>query len=148
MADRQAPYGVFNFLVEFNGPNIKAGFSDVSGLNTELVIAEYRAGDDKENHVRKIPGLHKVGDVTLKRGIINSKDFWEWIKEARSKGVAAKCTVTITLLDETSQTHAQRWVLQGVLPLKWTGPTLAAKSSSDVAMEELVLSAESILLET
>lgn len=147
MADRQTPYGAFNFIVEFNGQEISAGFSDVSGLNTELTIAEYRNGNDKENHVRKVPGLHKVGDVTLKRGVINSKDLWEWITETRSKGFEGKRSVTITLLDESAQNTAQRWVLRGVLPLKWTGPTLAAKGGSDVAMEELVLSCEAIELD-
>ena len=147
MPDRQTPYGAFNFIVEFNGQEISAGFSDVSGLNTELTIAEYRNGNDKENHVRKVPGLHKVGDVTLKRGIINSKDLWDWITETRTKGFEGKRSVTVTLLDESAQNSAQRWVLRGVVPLKWTGPTLAAKGGSDVAMEELVLSCEAIELD-
>ena len=41
------------------------GFSDVSGIGTEITVAEYRNGNEKENHVRKSPGVHKVGDVTL-----------------------------------------------------------------------------------
>jgi phage tail-like protein len=147
MADRTTPYGAFNFIVEFNGQEISAGFSDVSGLNTEVTVAEYRNGNDKENHVRKVPGLHKVGDVTLKRGIINSKDLWEWIKVTRTKGFEGKRSVSVTLLDESGQNPAQRWVLRGVIPLKWTGPTLAAKGGSDVAMEELVLSCEAIELD-
>jgi phage tail-like protein len=147
MADRQTPYGAFNFIVEFDGQEIFGGFSDVSGLNTEMTIAEYRTGNDKENHVRKVPGLHKVGDVTLKRGIINSKDLWEWITQTRTTGYKAKRSVTITLLDESRQNTDQRWVLRGVVPLKWTGPTLAAKGGSDVAMEELVLSCEALELD-
>jgi phage tail-like protein len=146
MPDRTTPYGAFNFLVEFNGQQISAGFSDVSGLNTELTMAEYRDGSDKENHVRKIPGLHKVGDVTLKRGIVNSKDLWDWISEARAKGYLAKRSVTVTLMDE-ARNPAQRWKLLEVIPMKWSGPALAAKGGSDVAMEELVLSCESILFE-
>jgi len=143
MADRNVPYGSFNFLVEFNGQDISGGFSDVSGLGTEVTMAEYRNGNDKENHVRKIPGLHKTGDVTLKRGLIKSQDFWDWIKEVRNKGVVAQRSVTVTLLDEAREAAA-RWVLRGVVPMKWTGPTMAAKGGSEVAMEELVLSAESI----
>ena len=49
---------------------------------------EYRNGNDKENHVRKVPGLHKVGDVTLKRGIVNSKSLFDWIKQTRTDGPA------------------------------------------------------------
>ena len=143
MADRTAPYGAFNFLVEVDGGEPFGGFSDVSGIGTELTIAEYRDGSDKENHVRKIPGIHKVTDVTLKRGIVDSASMWEWIRASRVEGPAAQRSVTITLLDEARQA-VQRWVLRGVLPMKYTGPTLAAKGGGDVAMEEVVLSAEAI----
>ena len=90
MAERQSPYSAFNFLVEFNGVEIGAGFSDVSGLSTDVTIAEYREGTDKDNHVRKIPGMHKVGDITLKRGIIDSASLWEWVREVRQFGVEAQ----------------------------------------------------------
>jgi phage tail-like protein len=147
MANRTAPYGAFNYIVNFDGGEIFGGFSDVSGIGTELTVAEYRNGNDKENHVRKIPGVHKVSDVTLKRGIINSQSLWDWIKQARVTGPNAQKTVTITLLDE-SQQSVQSWVLRGVIPMKYTGPTLAGKGGGDVAMEELVLSAEGLELET
>src|SRR5690606_40799366 len=97
---RTAPYGAFNYVVNFDGGEIFGGFSDVSGIGTELTIAEYRNGNEKENHVRKIPGVHKVTDVTLKRGIVDSESLWEWIKESRTAGPAAQKTVSITLLDE------------------------------------------------
>lgn len=147
MADRQSPYSAFNFLVEFNGVDIGAGFSDVSGLGTDVTMAEYREGTDKENHVRKIPGMHKVGDITLKRGIINSESLWEWIKEVRNNGIAAQRNVTITMMDESSQNAVQSWFLRGAVPMKYSGPTLAAKGGSDVAMEEMVLSIEALEFE-
>jgi phage tail-like protein len=147
MADRTTPFGAFNFLVNLNGPvgedQPLGGFSDVSGLNTEMTIAEYRNGNDKPNHVRKVPGVHKVGDVTLKRGIVNSSDLWAWITQTRTQGVGAKRTVVITLLNEGGA-PVQKWTLGGVVPMKYTGPTLAAKGGGDVAMEELVLSSESL----
>ena len=150
MADTpRAPYGSFNFLVNLNGTfspdEARGGFSDVSGLGSEVTVAEYRNGNDPENHVRKVPGVHKVSDVTLKRGIISSADLWEWIEQVRRVGVAAQRTVVITLLDEARQ-PVQSWTLRGVIPMKYTGPTLAAKGGTDVAMEELVLSAEAMVL--
>jgi len=145
MSDRQSPYGAFNFLVEFNGQNISAGFSDVTGLGAEITMAEYRNGNDKENHVRKIPNINKVSDVTLKRGIIKSKDIWDWINLTRREGWSAQRNVTISLMDETNENPVQRWTLQNAVPIKYTGPSLAAKGGSDVAMEELVLSSEGIL---
>ena len=151
MPDRTTPYGAFNFAVNLNGPigeeQPLGGFSDVSGLTNETTIAEYRNGNEKVNHVRKVPGVHKVGDVTLKRGIVNSSDLWAWINQTRTQGIAGKRTVVITLRDE-SGTPVQKWTLGGVVPMKYTGPTLAAKGGGDVAMEELVLSSESLEFES
>jgi phage tail-like protein len=143
---RQVPYGAFNFIVNFAGSEAFGGFSDVSGIGSEITVAEYRYGNDKENHVRKVPGVHKVGDVTLKRGIINSDSVWQWIRDVRSNGVNGQKDVSITLLDE-ARNPVQTWMLRNVIPMKYTGPTLAAKGGGDVAMEELVLSAEGLEVE-
>lgn len=143
MANRTTPYGAFNYLVNFDGGEVFGGFSDVSGIGTEVTVAEYRNGNDKENHVRKVAGIHKVSDVTLKRGILNSKTLFDWISQTRTQGPAAQRNVTITLLDE-AHTPVQTWVLRGVIPMKYTGPTLAGKGGGDVAMEEIALSAEAM----
>ena len=68
---RDRPYNQFNFLVDLgtgdtDGPD--AGFQEISGIGMEVAIAEYRNGNDRENQVRKIPGLTKYANVTLKRG--------------------------------------------------------------------------------
>jgi phage tail-like protein len=150
MAERITPYGAFNFIVDLKGPvgaeTPLGGFSDVSGLGIEITMAEYRNGNEKENHVRKVAGIHKVSDVTLKRGIVNSKDLWDWLKQTQRNGPEAKRTVVITLRDEAGE-NVESWTLNNVVPMKWTGPTLAAKGGGDVAMEELVLAAEGIDLE-
>ncbi len=146
MIPRDTPYGAFNFQVDLGG-GVAAGFSDVSGLVTEMTAAEYRNGNDPENHVRKIPGVHKVGDVTLKRGLVGSRDLFDWINLTRTEGYKAKRTVTIHLMDEARNGPVATWRLQGVMPLKFTGPTLAGKGGGDVAMEELVLSCEGYIVE-
>lgn len=150
MAERITPYGAFNFIVNLNGPQGPetplGGFSDVSGIGVEITMAEYRNGNEKENHVRKVAGIHKVSDVTLKRGIVNSKDLWDWLKDAQRNGPTAQRTVTITLRDEAGA-NVESWTLRNVVPMKYTGPTLAAKGGGDVAMEELVLSSEGIDLD-
>ncbi len=146
MANRTTPYGAFNYLVNFDGDEkVFGGFSDVSGIGSEIKVAEYRNGNEKENHTRKVAGINTAGDVTLKRGIVDSKALWKWIGEARIGGPTAQKTVTITLLDE-AQKPVQAWVLRGAIPMKYTGPTLAGKGGGDVAMEEMVLSAESMQL--
>src|SRR5579859_6046880 len=106
MPDRTAPYPSYNFLVDWKGPvgpeKPLGGFSDVSGLSTDIHMSEYRDGNELEPHVRKIPGAHKVGDVTLKRGLVNSRDFWKWIRDTRKSGVLNKTEVIITLRDEAA----------------------------------------------
>ena len=149
---RVSPYGAFNFLVNINSSgvdpdSILGGFSDVSGLGTEMKVSEYRNGNEKENHVRKIPNVHTVSDVTLKRGIVSSKELWTWIQSVRTDGPGAKRNVVITLRDEAGK-DVQSWKLSGVMPLKYTGPTLAAKGGGEVAMEELSLSAEGLEIGT
>lgn len=146
MANRTTPYGAFNYVVEFDGGELLGGFSDISGIGTEITIAEYRNGNEKENHVRKVAGVHKVSDVTGKRGLINSKTLFDWIKEARTNGPAAQKTMKITLLDE-AQKPVQSWILRGVIPMKYTGPTLAGKGGGDVAMEEIVFSIHAFEIE-
>ena len=141
MAERITPYGAFNFVVSFDGGEEFGGFSDVSGIGTEVTVAEYRAGNDKENHVRKVAGVHKVSDVTLKRGIVNFDSLWAWIDETRTAGRAAQKTVAIALLDE-AHNPVRTWLLRGCIPMKYTGPTLAGKGGGDVALEEVVLAAE------
>jgi phage tail-like protein len=144
MAVRDTPYGAYNFVIELNdgSPSDRAigGFSDVSGIGTELTLMEYRQGNDRENRVRKLPGLHKASDVTLKRGIMGVTNFYEWINLTRRDPTFTR-NVSITLNDEQGN-PVLRWNLINARPMKWTGPTLAGKGGSDVAMEELVVAAE------
>ncbi len=142
---RTAPYPSYNYIVNLNGPRdpekLLGGFSDVSGLNTETHISEYRDGNEAQPHVRKVPGSHKVGDVTLKRGVVDSSDLWAWITQTQTTGILAQRDVVITLRDEAGNS-VQQWKLRSAVPTKYTGPTLAGKGGGEVAMEELVLAAE------
>jgi phage tail-like protein len=147
--DRTSPYSAFNFLVTLGdraADEPLGGFSDVSGLSTEFTVSEYRYGNDPEEHVRKVPGVNKTGDVTLKRGVVNSIDLWNWIEQIRDVGPDGQRDVVITMLSESGKS-VQKWTLRGVIPLKYTGPTFAAKGGGDVAMEELTLSAEGVYFE-
>jgi phage tail-like protein len=143
MASRANPYGRFNFIVKLGDisdeDQIAGGFSEVSGICSEVVYAEYRNGNDKDNHVRKIPTLTKTSDVTLRRGLIGDLSLFEWFKSTREGDVSPR-TVTITLLDE-ARNPVCSWVLYRALPKKWTSPPLSA-TGTDVAIEELVLVCE------
>ena len=146
MALRDNPYGAFNFLVRLGDTggegDIAGGFSDFSGAGNEIKYSEYRNGNDRENHVRKVANTNTTDDVTLKRGIIGDLRLFTWLKNTR-EGVYDPRTVTVTLLDEARAPVCQ-WTLRVAQPKKWVGPTLAAKGGGEVAMEELHLVAERI----
>jgi phage tail-like protein len=147
---RDNPYSSFNFLVDLgegDTQNINAGFQEVSGLNIEVTSAEYRNGNEKTNHVRKINGMYKVGDVTLKRGLIAADDLYQWIKATREGDQGVRRSVTIHLQDEAHNGPVMTWRLVNARPMRYTAPTLNAKGGTDVAMEELVLSCEDLFIE-
>lgn len=147
---RERPYSQFNFLVSIGGAStddVKAGFQEVSGLGVEVTVAEYRNGNEKLNAPRKINGMFKVPDVTLKRGVIGEVDLYEWLNEVQTgKQDSSLRTVTIELLSEDRATTAVTWRLANARPMKYTGPSLNGKGT-DVAVEELVLSCENIEIE-
>ncbi len=147
---RDNPYNSFNFLVDLgNGDtqSINAGFQEVSGLNIEMTSAEYRNGNEKANHVRKISGMYKVGDVTLKRGLIGADDLYQWIKATREGDQSVRRSVTIHLQDEAHSGPVMSWRLVNARPMRYTAPTMNAKGGTDVAVEELVLACEDLFIE-
>jgi phage tail-like protein len=146
---RERPYSPFNFLVDLGTGDTatpQAGFQEVSGLGMEITVAEYRAGNDKDNTPRKITGTYKVPDVTLKRGLIGSLDLYQWLDEVRNGSQTSLRTVTVQLQDEAHTQVVQSWKLTNARPIKYTGPSLNGKGGTDVAIEELVLAAERIEL--
>ena len=87
MATRPNPYGAFNFMVKLGNAGgedqVSGGFSDVSGLGNEVKFSEYRNGNDKENHVRKVPNVNATDEITLKRGVIGDLRLFSWLKDTR-----------------------------------------------------------------
>jgi phage tail-like protein len=148
---RDNPYGAFNFRVTAerfgDAGTIRAGFQEITGLGMEVTIAEYRNGNELENHVRKMNGMYKVPDVTFKRGLIGVLDFFNWIKDTRDGAQNVFATVKIELLDEAHTGTVMTWTLSNARPMKYTAPSLNAKTGTDVAVEELVLSCENIVVE-
>jgi phage tail-like protein len=141
---RDRPYVQFNFLVDLGDGNTdgpQAGFQEVSGIGMEVTVAEYRNGNEKENSVRKITGLNKSTDVTLKRGVIGSLNLYNWLNQIRNGDQSALRTVTIQLQNEDHTAVVQEWKLMRARIIKHTSGPLNAKGT-DVAMEELVLAYE------
>ncbi|HMR67514.1 MAG TPA: phage tail protein [Anaerolineae bacterium] len=147
--ERERPYSAFNYLVDLGGGDgtagPRAGFQEVTGLSIEVTMQEYRAGNDARSAPQKIPGMYSVPDVTLKRGVLGATDLTGWLEQVR-RGEDARRDVTITLQSENRQSEAMTWLLKGAQPMKYTGPSLNGKGT-DVAVEELVLSVEELVIE-
>jgi phage tail-like protein len=145
--ERDNPYGNYNFTVEISGLDNPphAGFSEVSGLDMEITPIEYRAGNDQSPTVRKLPGLAKFGNVTLKRGITGSLAMWEWMKRAHADPGSLARTVVIHLLDE-ARNEVMAWKLRNAWPARYAGPELDA-TSNEVAIESFELAHEGLEIE-
>jgi len=137
---RDNPYLNFNFTVDI-GVGDELGFSEVEGLAGEIEVIEYREGADRVNTARKLPGLAKYPNVTLKRGITGRTDLFEWWESVRD-GQVQRRNVTITLLDEQRQ-PVLRWLLRNAWPIKLEGPELNA-TGNEVAIETLELAHEGL----
>jgi phage tail-like protein len=141
---RERPYAQFNFLVDLGTgttEGVDAGFQEVSGLGMEVTVSEYRNGNEKENSVRKITGMNKVTDVTLKRGVIGSLNLYQWLDQIRNGDQNALRTVVIQLQNEDHTAVVSEWRLLRARITKHTSGPLNAKGT-DVAMEEMTLAYE------
>jgi phage tail-like protein len=141
---RERPYVQFNFLVDLGTGNTdgpEAGFQEVSGIGMEVTVAEYRNGNEKENCVRKVTGMNKATDVTLKRGVIGSLNLYRWLDQIRNGEQGALRNVVIQLQNEDHTAVVQEWKLLRARITKHTSGPMNAKGT-DVAMEELVLAYE------
>ncbi|MFL6107547.1 MAG: phage tail protein [Marmoricola sp.] len=147
---RNNPYMSFNFQVDFStgdATTVRGGFQEVSGMNIEVTSADYRAGNSPVNHPTKVNGVYKVGDVTFKRGLIGSTDLYDWVHAIRTGTRHIIPTVTVALQDEAHEGPVMVWKLLNARPTRYTAPSLNAKTGTDVAIEELVLSIEDLAIE-
>ena len=141
---RDRPYVQFNFLVNLgdgvtDGP--EAGFQEMSNVGMEVTVSEYRNGNEKENSVRKITGLNKATDVTMKRGVIGSLNLYQWLDDIRNGNQGALRNVVIQLQNEDHTAVVQTWNLIRARIIKHISGPFNAKGT-DVAMEELVIAYE------
>jgi phage tail-like protein len=138
MAARNDPYKNFKFRVEIDNM-ASSGFSECTGLESEVGCIEYREGGD---HVtRKLPGLRKVGNITLKRGVTQSTELYDWHKNIVN-GVSDRRNGTIILMDDDGS-DVVRWRFSDGFARKYEGPSFNAKGN-EVAIETLEICCERI----
>ena len=148
MADYPLPK--FHFQVDWNGTQI--GFTEVSGLDAETEVIEYRHGASPEYNKTKQPGLTKYSNITLKRGTFQSdNEFFDWWKETKKfqegnvTGSIYRRNITISLLDETHQPIIT-WKVKNAWPTK-VQPTDLKADGNEVGIETIELVHEGIEME-
>jgi phage tail-like protein len=138
-SSRHDPYSGFRFLVEVEGLLV-GGFTEVTGLQAEIDVEEYREGGDNDR-VRSLPKSTKYPRLVLKRGVTDADILWKWQTRIR-EGRIERHTVHIILLDE-DRSRKWDWRCIDAYPVKWSGPDLKADGGA-IAVESLELVHEGI----
>ncbi|MDQ3806330.1 MAG: phage tail protein [Acidobacteriota bacterium] len=133
------PFASFNFKLEIEGITI-AGFSECTGLNSESNVIDYREGDEGITP-RKLPGLNKFGNITLKRGISLDKQIYDWRKDVVDGDIKRK-NLSIVLRNE-KRDEVVRWNLINAWPSKYMAPDLKA-NANEVAIESIEITHEGL----
>ncbi|MBP3961292.1 MULTISPECIES: phage tail protein [Paenibacillus] len=135
--ERNDPYRNFRFRIEIEGIQ-QAGFSEVSGFEASLDVIEYREGNEVITP-RKLPGLAKYGNISLKWGATDSMDLYDWMQEC-IEGTIERKTVTIIAIDEEGGDVAT-WQVIEAWPVKYSAPSFNG-TGAEVAIEFVELAHE------
>jgi phage tail-like protein len=130
---RTDPYLSFNFLVEIEGV-VTGGFSEVTGLQAETEIKEYREGGLNEYMHRLAGPTRYASNLVLKRGLTDADTLLKWHQEV-TQGTVNRKNGSIVLLDVAGG-ETWRWNFIQAYPVKWIGPSLRG-NASEVAVETL-----------
>jgi phage tail-like protein len=137
------------FYVELSKGNgkseIQAVFTEVSGMQVEMVTTDYEEGG-MNNFVHRLPGRLKVSNVTFKNGMTKSMDFLNWAMRAALEKPMERRHVTVSLFDSLGK-PVVRWHFADAFPVKWVGPQFTADSTA-VAIESVELAHNGIRVES
>jgi len=144
------PLPKFHFQVEW-GDGFRIGFTEVSGLDFETEVIEYREGNSKKYNKSKQPGLTKYSDITLKRGTFEG-DFeffklWKqsyYFQEGNKTGSKYRRTITIKLLNEEHQPIIT-WQLENAWAKKVQSTDLKA-DANEVSIETMEITHEGLTI--
>jgi phage tail-like protein len=122
------------FRVKIN--NLTLAFKELSGLQIETEVFEYREGGVND-YIHRLPGPTKSGNIILKRGIAPTQEFMEWYEKILSGNI--KCENVLISLHELGSSEAMMsWQVNQAWPCKWSGPNFIA-GDNVVAVESLEL---------
>ncbi|GJL74686.1 MAG TPA: phage tail protein [Nitrosomonas sp.] len=136
------PMPKFYFQVKWDSQVMS--FQEVSGLDIQSEEIKYRHGDSPEFAVIKMPGMKKVGNITMKKGVFKGDNkFWDWFKEIKMNTIK-RLPVTISLLDEGGNA-TMVWTLTNAWPTKITGTDLKSEGN-EVAIETIEIVHEGLTI--
>lgn len=139
------PLPKFYFSVDISDVGNNLAFQEVSGLDTETQVIEYRAGNSKVFSTIKMPGIAKYGNITLKKGVfVKDNKFFDWYSKIKMNTIKRQ-SVTIKLLDESGK-PTMTWKLVNAWPTKITSTDLKS-DGNEVAVETLELTHEGVTIE-
>ncbi|ATP56308.1 phage tail protein [Pedobacter ginsengisoli] len=137
------PLPKFHFQVDWGGTKI--GFTEVSGLNIENKLIEYRDGASPEFSKIKMPGMREFSNITLKRGVFaGDNEFYQWLNTI-SLNTVERRDVVIKLLNENHE-PVVTWKIKNAFPIKIQSTDLKA-DGSEVAIEQLDLAHEGLTIQ-
>jgi phage tail-like protein len=139
---RTDPFHGYNFRIELDNTAV-AGFRECGGLSANTDAVDYREGTDIPLSVRKLTGLRKFANITLKRGWTENHDLWNWYKNVLN-GVPDRRNGAVVLQDELHN-DVLRWNFENGWICKWEGPAFNA-TSNDVAIESIEICHERLEL--
>jgi phage tail-like protein len=131
-------FRAFQFLVEIDGI-IGARFQEAGGVDVTVEVIEYREGGDR-TFVRKLPGMTKHGNLTLKRGFTSDQALWDWFKATLDGNEKIRRNLSIVQLDMVG-TEVMRWNLFNAFPVKYTAQAFNAKTN-ELAIESVEIAYE------
>ena len=139
---RSDPLVSYHFHVEIDGIT-QAQFRECSGLGSESQVVEYKESAKGVTLIRKQPGAIKWQDITLKRGVTDIMELWNWRKLVEQGKVdEARKNGSIVLYNQAEKEIA-RWNFKEGWPSKLSGPSVKA-DGNDVAIEEMTLAIEGL----
>ena len=137
------PLPKFHFQAEWGG--VRIGFTEISGLDVETEVIEFREGSSKEYSKRKIPGMQKFPNVTMKRGIFASdNDYYKWWNTVALNTVERR-DVTVSLLNEKHE-PVMVWKIKNAWPAKIASTDLKA-DGNEVAIESIELAHDGLAVQ-
>ena len=137
---RKDPLRNFRFRLEIEGVE-QAGFSEVSGFDVTVDPIDYREGTDP-THVRKLTGLTKYGNITLKWGVTDSLELHDWHRQIVNGDIQRK-NIAIIVVNEAGEDKA-RFEIVEAWPSKYDPTDLNAKGN-EVAIETLEICNEGVI---